>query len=230
MLYEIIGVVPARGGSKQIPRKNLLTLGGRSLLELAIGSSLESKLVTRTLCSTEDPELAREARRCGAEVPFMRSQELATDTAGTWPVLRDALEWLGQHEGYRPDIIVALQPTTPFRTGEHIDQTIQCLLTTGARSTMTVRPVDYPAQWMFWRSDDGTLTRLFPGGADLDRRQDARIAYQPNGLVYAAWSDVVLDGGKVPTDDCISVTMGWPESINIDELWQYKLAQCLWES
>ena len=144
MSQNILGVVPARAGSKGIPRKNLLTLGGKTLLELAIESARESRLLTRTIISTEDEELAEVARASGAEVPFLRPAELASDTASVWSATRHAVSYLAEREGWEADAAVILQPTTPFRRGEHIDATIQVLLDTGAESAMTVREVEYP--------------------------------------------------------------------------------------
>ena len=101
MADNILGVIPARGGSKEIPRKNLLKIGDKTLLELAIDSASESMLLTRTIVSTEDDELAQVARAAGAEVPFARPAEFATDDAATLPVIRPAVAWLEDNEGSR---------------------------------------------------------------------------------------------------------------------------------
>jgi len=229
MPQNILGVIAARGGSKGIPRKNLLTLGGKTLLELAIESAGESRLLTRTIVSTEDDELADVARSTGAEVPFMRPFELASDTASTWSVMRHAVSWLAESEGWQTDVLVVLQPTTPFRRGEHIDKTIRVLLDTGAEFAMTVREVDYPPHWMLRMDGDGCLSRLLDDGRTYARRQDAPKFHQPNGLVYVVRRDVLMKDPVFPCSDARGVLMSYEDSINIDEWWQYRLAQLIWE-
>ncbi len=229
MADNILGVIPARGGSKEIPRKNLLKIGGRTLLELAIGSAGESTLITRTIVSTEDDELAEVARAAGAEVPFERPAELATDDAATLPVIRHAVAWLEDNEGWRADIVVILQPTTPFRRGAHIDETVRLLLDKKIGSAMTVRKPDYPPHWMLRMDGEGRLTRLLDDGTEYSRRQDTPPVYQPNGLVYAMRYDELVGGATLPGPDTRGVLMDETVSINIDTWAQYKLACALWE-
>src|SRR2546422_3487765 len=119
------GVIPARGGSKGLPGKNLRKLGALSLIGQAVASARESALLGRFIVSTDSPEIAEEARRNGVEVPFLRPAELATDQAGMLPVLQHAVRWLEASAGVRPELIVTLQPTSPFRTGALIDATIR---------------------------------------------------------------------------------------------------------
>ena len=229
MSQNILGVVPARAGSKGIPRKNLLTLGGKTLLELAIESARESRLLTRTIVSTEDEELAEVARECGAEVPFLRPSELASDTASVWSAMRHAVAYLAEREGWKADTAVILQPTTPFRRGEHIDATVQVLLDTGAESAMTVREVDYPPHWMLRMDNEGRLSRLIDDSHDYSRRQDTPKVYQPAGMVYAVRNGVLGRANMYSTEYARGVPVSFEDSVNIDEWWQYRLAQLLWK-
>src|ERR671935_3179198 len=103
---RVLAVVPARGGSKGLPRKNLRLLAGKPLVAHAVAAGLAAELVERVVCSTDDPEIAEAARRAGAEVPFLRPAELAQDTSEDWPVFAHALGWLEQHEGWVPDLVV----------------------------------------------------------------------------------------------------------------------------
>lgn len=224
MARNILGVIPARGGSKEVPRKNLLEVGGRSLLVRAIDSATESRLLTRTIVSTEDAELAAAARSAGAEVPFTRPVELATDTAATMPVIRHAVEWLADNAGWRTDIVVILQPTTPFRRGAHIDAVVRLVLDKGIGSAISVRKVDYPPQWMLKMDDEARLTRLMAEGAAITRRQDAPPTYRPNGLVYALTYDKLMAGVTLPDADTHGVLMEDSESVNIDTWMDYRLA------
>lgn len=226
---NILGVIPARAGSKGVPGKNLLPLGGTSLLGLAIRGARASATLSRTIVSTEDGGLRDEALAHGAEVPFERPSDLATDTAGTWDVMRHAVAWLAAEEGWRTDILVVLQPTTPFREARHIDAVVGRLTETGADACIAMKPVDYPPQWMYRRGDDGVAWPLNDGPWP-HRRQDADAAYQPNGMVYA------LRAGRLDAPDPLagialqSVVFPPEESINIDEWWHYELAKALWKN
>src|SRR5205807_6276007 len=131
------GVIPARGGSKGLPGKNLRRLGALSLIGHAIASAREATRLTRFVVSTDCDAIAEEARRHGAEVPFLRPAPLASDEAGMVPVLHHAVRWL-ESTGTRPDLIVTLQPTSPFRSGVEIDATIEKVVATGADSAQTL--------------------------------------------------------------------------------------------
>ena len=131
---RVLAVVPARGGSKGIPRKNLQLLGGKPLVTLAVETGRAARLVSRVLCSTDDPDIADAARAAGAEVPFLRPPELARDTAEDWPVFMHALDFLEREDNWLPDIVVNLRPTSPLRTPTHVDDAIRLLLDTAADS------------------------------------------------------------------------------------------------
>lgn len=119
---DILAIIPARGGSKGIKRKNLVDFLGKPLVAHSIEHALACTSVTRTIVSTEDAEIAALARSFGAEVPFMRPAELAEDQVLDLPVFAHALRWLERHEGYRPDLVVHLRPTAPYRRPQWIDQ------------------------------------------------------------------------------------------------------------
>ncbi len=125
---EVLAVIPARGGSKGIPRKNIKDFGGYPLIAYSILAGLRSKLVTRTIVSTDDEEIAAVAREWGAEVPFMRPDEFARDNTTDLPVFKHALEWLLEHEGYRPEVVVQLRPTSPIRPLSCVDDAVGLLL------------------------------------------------------------------------------------------------------
>ena len=127
---QILAIVPARGGSKSVPRKNIRLLAGKPLLAYALEAARGCRHVHRIVVSTEDPEIADMARRHGGEVPFLRPSELALDHVSDLPVFQHCLRWLGANEDYHPDIVVHLRPTAPLRTSEHIDRGIEQLLNT----------------------------------------------------------------------------------------------------
>jgi CMP-N-acetylneuraminic acid synthetase len=125
---HILALIPARGGSKSIPRKNIRPLSGHPLIAYSIAAALQARLVTRTIVSTDDDEVARIAQSYGAEVPFLRPSEFARDDTTDLPVFIHALTSLKEKEGYQPDIVVQLRPTSPIRPPDCVDQAVQILL------------------------------------------------------------------------------------------------------
>src|SRR5687768_7038153 len=124
---EVLAIIPARGGSKSIPGKNIKPLAGYPLIAYSITAGLQAKTVTRVIVSTDDEEIAAIARYWGAEVPFLRPAALAQDDTPDLPVFQHALRILEKEEGYKPGIIVQLRPTSPFRKLSHIEDAVQLL-------------------------------------------------------------------------------------------------------
>lgn len=125
---EVLALIPARGGSKGIPHKNRRAFAGYPLIAYSIAAAKQATLVQRVIVSTDDPDIAAIARECGAEVPFMRPEELAQDSTLDLPVFQHALDWLREHEGYQPDLVVQLRPTSPLRPVGLVDQAIQLMI------------------------------------------------------------------------------------------------------
>jgi CMP-N,N'-diacetyllegionaminic acid synthase len=220
------GVIPARGGSKGLPGKNLRKLGAFSLIGQAIASAREASLLTRFVVSTESPEIAEEALRQGAEAPFLRPAELATDQAGMLPVLQHAVRWLESSGDVRPDLVVTLQPTSPFRTGVEIDATIRKVIETGSDSAQTLSEAAYHPYFMKTLEGDRTVA-LFPEGHTFVRRQDAPPVYQPSGAVYVTRYDTLMKRGRILGEDNRGVVQGFEASVNIDTEWDFLLAELL---
>ena len=126
-MTEILALIPARGGSKGIPRKNIRSFAGYPLIAWSIAAAKQSELVTRVILSTDDEEIASVARQFGAETPFLRPEELAQDKTTDLPVFEHTLQWLEENEGYRPEIMVQLRPTSPIRPREMLDDAIRIL-------------------------------------------------------------------------------------------------------
>lgn len=125
---NVVAIIPARGGSKGIPHKNIKLFAGYPLIAYSIAAAKESEYVSRILVSTDDPEIAAVARDWGAETPFLRPAEISGDTTLDLPVFQHAVRWLAENEGYRPDIVIQLRPTSPFRTPGLVDEAIRLLL------------------------------------------------------------------------------------------------------
>ncbi len=214
---RIVALVPARGGSKGIPGKNLRMAGGKSLVRRAVESGLESRRVSRVLLSTDSEAIAEEGRNAGAEVPFLRPEELAKDDTPSFAVVVHALEWLQRNEGRLPDILVLLQPTAPLRQARHIDEALDLLVSSGARSVVSVTPVPghhHPA-WQFSIRDDALFPYLETGRVP-PRRQDLPPTYTRNGAVYAAWTETWLTGTMAYGPGCVPYVMEPEDSVNVD--------------
>src|SRR5512136_3026677 len=120
-MAEVLALIPARGGSKSIPRKNIRLFAGRPLIAYSIAAGLAAETVTRLIVSTDDEEIAQIARKYGAETPFLRPTEISQDNTPDLPVFQHTLTWLADQEAYAPEIVVQLRPTSPFRRVTHID-------------------------------------------------------------------------------------------------------------
>jgi CMP-N-acetylneuraminic acid synthetase len=162
---SVLALIPARGGSKSLPRKNIRLLGGHPLLAYSIAAGLAATKVDRVLVSTDDPEIAAVARAYGAEVPFLRPADLAQDDTPDRPVFHHALTWLAEHEAYRPEIVVQLRPTSPLRPPGLVDRGIEIL--TAQPSGDSARAVIPSGQnpYKMWRqAEDGRIVPLLDDG------------------------------------------------------------------
>lgn len=213
---HVLGLVPARGGSKGIPDKNLRALAGRSLLDYAARAASASGVIDRIVLSTESDRIAAEGRTVGLEVPFTRPADLASDDTPMLPVVEHAIQSL-EDSGWSPEIVVLLQPTSPLRTPEHIRQAVQQLRDTNADSVVTV--VQLPRQLSpdyVMRVEEGRLVPFLAEGAHITRRQDARTAFVRDGTVYAFWRRTLRDFRSIYGHDCRPLVVPAHESLTID--------------
>ncbi len=195
---EILALIPARGGSKSIPRKNLMVLAGKPLIAYSIAQALASHRITRTIVSTDDDEIAGVAVAHGAEVPFMRPAELAQDLSPDLDVFAHALRTLRDRDGYTCDLVVHLRPTGPVRRVARIDEAIELMLRHDDADSL--RSVTTPAQTPFkmWRvAQTGLLEPILPveGEPYCQPRQSLPDVYWQNGYIDIVRPHVVLDQG-----------------------------------
>lgn len=170
---SVLGLIPARGGSKGIPGKNIRTLGGKPLLTHTIEAALAARSIERVIVSTDDEAIARVARRYGADVPFMRPAQYATDTSPSIGVAHHALAWLSvEGGGYRPDAVALLAPTSPLRSAKQIDAVVDLLYSAGTDSACTIRPSPVHPYYVFSRGADGRLSFALDVNPRPLRRQD----------------------------------------------------------
>jgi CMP-N-acetylneuraminic acid synthetase len=219
-MTEVLALVTARGGSKGIPRKNLVPFLGRPLIAWSIEAAQLSKSVTRIVVSTDNAEIAAAAREAGAEVPFVRPDELARDDTLDLPVFRHALEWLAENENYRPDVIVHLRPTTPLRPPGLIDEGVGML--SNDPEADAVRSVCIPMNNPFkmWRIVDGIMTPLVP--CDIEEpynqpRQKLPVAYWQTGTVDVTRPRTILELGSMTGRRILPLVIDTALAIDIDD-------------
>ena len=212
----VLGLIPARGGSKGVPGKNVRPLAGHTLLEYTARAARESGVLDRVILSTDSPEIADAGRGAGLEVPFMRPATLAADDTPMLLVIEHALAEVSR-SGWTPDIVVLLQPTSPLRRPDHIRDAIAMLRDTGADSVVTV--VEVPRHLSpdyVMRIEGGRLKPFLPDGARVTRRQDARAAYARDGTVYAFRRATIEKTGSIYGEDCRPLLIDACDSLSID--------------
>lgn len=225
MKPKIIAIIPARGGSKTIPRKNIKPFNGKPLIYYAIAEAKKSQYPSRVLVSTEDREIAQIAREYGAGV-IPRPLDLAQDDAPLLLALQHVIKYLEQVEDYHPDVIVTLQPTSPLRTAEDIDRAIKKFLQTECDSVVSVCEVEHPPHWMFTLEGD-KLKPVIEGGEGITQRQDAPKVYRLNGAVYVTHRDVIIKESRELGNDTRAYIMPPERSIDINTDLDFKLAELL---
>ncbi len=201
MSVEILALIPARGGSKSIPRKNLRLLAGRPMITHSIDHARASRHITRVIVSTDDDEIAAVSRAAGAEVPFQRPAEYAQDQSLDFEVFHHALRWLQAHENYQPELVVHLRPTGPVRQIATLDQAIELMLAHPEADAL--RSVSLPAQtpYKMWTIEDNRLRPVLtlPGVDEpyCQPRQQLPVVYWQNGYVDIIRPRAILDQGRM---------------------------------
>jgi N-acylneuraminate cytidylyltransferase len=213
----VLAVIPARGGSKRVPGKNLRELGGKPLIAWTIEAAKRSRYVDRVILSSEDSEIMSVARAYGCDVPFRRPDDLATDDASSVDVVLHAVQTLGGEYRY----VVLLQPTSPGRNSVDVDGAIEMCDSSGATACTTVCPSSVKPSWMFARDPDGKLTPLFPA------RSDSVPGVVLNGAVYVVdWTRFVRTR-KFVEAGTVGYLMPRERSIDIDEEFDLQVAGLL---
>lgn len=194
---DVLALIPARGGSKSVPRKNLLPVAGKPLIAYSILHAQRSASITRVVVSTDDDEIAEVARRYGAEVPFKRPAEAASDTATDFQVFRHALRWLLEHEGYVPELVVHLRPTGPVRETALIERAVQLMLATPEADALRSVGTAEQTPYKMWRIEGSLLRPLIelPGHPEAHSmpRQKLPTAYWQNGYVDIVRPRTILE-------------------------------------
>ena len=221
-------MVPARGGSKGIPRKNLCKVGGLSLIGHVARTTRALDWIDRTVLTTDDQEMAEEGRRHGLDVPFMRPAELATDDAGPSDMWRHAWTESEKFFDCEFDVSLLLQPTTPLRRPGEVERTVAALIEGGhaAATTVCAVPSDFLPQRILELRGDGRLSFYLPDGSEVTRRQDAPPLYYRDGTCYARTRQSLIEEARDVEEDCTAVVID-RFMVNIDEPFELELAELL---
>jgi N-acylneuraminate cytidylyltransferase len=208
---RILALIPARGGSKGLPGKNILPIGGRPLIDWTIAAARGSRYLDRVVLSSDDEAIMSTARRCGCDVPFARPAELATDTTPMIDVVLHALEALPGYE-----LVVLLQPTSPLRTSADIDAACEAIERSDAPACVSVSPVEQSPYWMYRLTSEQRMVPLIDTGSQATRRQDLPEVYALNGAVYVARGEWLRKHRTFVTPETVAHVLPRDRAIDID--------------
>jgi CMP-N,N'-diacetyllegionaminic acid synthase len=221
---QCIAIIPARGGSKGLPGKNIRLLGGKPLIAYTIEAALAAHSIQRTLVSTDSVDIAQVARQYGAEVPFLRPTELARDDTPTLPVMQHVIKQLETQEGVNPEVIILLQATSPLRGAEDIDRAVIMLKQTQADSVVSLCAAEHHPAWIK-RVEDGRVFPFLENAPEYTRRQDLPPVYRFNGAIYVTRRRILLEENRILGRDTRALIMDAESSLDIDSLLDLKLAE-----
>ena len=221
---RVLGLIPARGGSKGIPGKNIKLLNGKPLIAYTIEQALKARKLERFIVSTDDIEIANCARSFGAEVPFLRPNELASSTSSSLSVILHALDFYSS-QGEKFDALCLLQPTSPFRPFGAIDAAIEKYKASSKKSLVSVRrvPDHFNPHWTFLQDSEGLKPSI--EGSLITRRQELPPAYHRDGAIYLLNPEFMIKEGKLLSEDLEGFEIESPALINLDTMEDWEVAE-----
>ncbi|MBN2282906.1 MAG: acylneuraminate cytidylyltransferase family protein [Deltaproteobacteria bacterium] len=224
---SVLAIIPARGGSKGLPGKNIKELCGKPLIAWSIEQAQSCKDIDEIVVSTDDEEIAEVAKKYGAGVPFIRPAELANDTAKSIDVIFHTIEWLKKHKGYQTGYILLLQPTSPLRAEEDIENAILILKDKNARAVVSVCETDHHPWWSNILPEDGNMESFIRPEMMNKRRQELPVFYKLNGAIYLADTDYLYKYNGFFGPDTFAHKMPQSRSVDIDSDLDFSLAALL---
>ena len=214
-----VAIIPARGGSKGIPKKNVKELCGKPLIAYIIETALNVKELDRVIVSTEDKEIAEIAKKCGAYIPFMRPEELARDETPTLPVLQHAVKYLEEEENYKPDIVVLLYATSPLLSEDRVSEAIRMLKEGRFDSVLSV----VEDRGHYWIVEADKYERLYP--KVLRNRQFTKPLFKETGAIYLCRRELLMEKNTMVGGKIGFLKMEKEETIDIDEPLDFEIAE-----
>ena len=224
---SLLAIMPARGGSKGLPGKNIKEFCGKALIAWSIEVAETCSAIDRVVVSTDDDKLVDVVKKYGAEAPFERPAELANDAASTINVIFHTIDWLREHQNFRPKYILLLQPTSPLRTVEDIEGTIQTLKDKDAQAVVSVCETDHHPWWSNILSEDGNMKDFIMPKILNKRRQDLPKYYRLNGAIYLAATKYLRKRNGFFGPNTFAYEMPKERSVDIDSDLDFKLVSLL---
>ncbi len=226
MKNEILAIIPARGGSKGLPGKNILNLNGKPLIAHTILASKNSKFITRVVVSTDDKEIGEISKKYGAEVPYLRPSSLAKDKSLTIDSVFHMLDYLEKYEGYFPKYVLLLQCTSPLRNEQHIDEAIEKLVKSNFHGIISICESEVNPYWTNVLKNEN-LQYFLEEGKNITRRQDLPNIYRYNGAIYLAKTEVLKRERTFEVENLTGYVMDRESSIDIDTEIDFKIAEII---
>lgn len=225
----MIAVIPARGGSKGLPGKNIKEINGIPLIAYTIRAGREASCIERVVVTTDDEKIAESARKYGAEVPFIRPEYLASDTASAIDVYIHAVEYMTDDSKQEIEKFMVLLPTAPLRTSRHIEEAYRQFMESGARTLISVTEADVPPSWYLHKGENGCLSNCNFGNTEglLHNRQAEQRYYVPNGAIYILDYKLLTEERTYYCDNTIPYIMNRKESVDIDTMEDFEYAEFL---
>lgn len=220
----MMAIIPARGGSKGLPGKNVRPLNGKPLIAHTIEVAKKARNIDRVIVSTDDEQIAFVAKQFGAEIPFMRPEFLASDTAKAVDNYIYTIDRLEREEGILIDSFVVLQPTSPLRIAEDVDGAVDLFIQKQADSVISYTPEAHPVTWHRYLDENGQFCNIFED--NINNRQANRISYYPNGAVYVFRTEMIRNK-KYYTDKSYAYVMPRSRSVDIDFIEDFEYAEFL---
>jgi len=222
----VLAIIPARGGSKGLPGKNIKDLCGKPLIAYTIEAALKSKKITQVVLSTDDEAITETCKKYGIEIPFLRPKELASDNSLIVDTYIYTVDRINKEQNKNYTSVVALLPTCPLRTTEDIDRAIEIYEKKEADSVISFYEAPHPVQWYKTVDKNGVLRSILPEGDRLANRQEEEKSYLPNGAIYVFSMDLLRDK-KYYSDKTYPYIMPASRSIDIDNLFDFEMAEFL---
>lgn len=225
---SVLAVIPARGGSKRLPRKNIIDLAGKPLISYSIDAGSRSRYIDELIVSTDDLEIAQIASQYGADVPFVRPNKLAVDESSTVDVVIHAVDFFATVKNKKFDYILLLQPTSPLRDDKDIDSSFEILISTGADAIVSVCEVDHNPFWVNTLPPDLSMVGFIQKDILNMRSQDLPLYYRLNGAIYICRVErLIQEKTFILTSKIFAYIMPKEKSIDVDTLLDYKICEML---
>lgn len=224
----MLAIIPARGGSKGLPGKNIKLLNNKPLIAYTIEAALKSDYIDRVVVTTDSKEIADISKKYGADVPFIRPDNLAGDTASAIDVYLHATEFIMNKENIKIDKFLVLLPTAPLRTNEHINMAVDFFKGKKAKTLISVKEAETPITWYMNKDSEERISNAgFGEGNAVTNRQVNKKYYIPNGAIYILDYELLKNNRTYYSDNTVGFVMSAEDSVDIDTITEFKFAEML---